>query len=159
VGASFYGGDSQQTNNAPAIWTTMVEAHAEFRSYGFQARAIYARVTNSGDGLAALGPEAQAFATGTVQAGGYVEAGFDVLSLIPSTRMALIPFVRYERFNTQVAVAPGATVDPANLQTNVYLGANFKPIPQVAVKLDYDIRTNAARTGRNQFNVALAYLF
>jgi phosphate-selective porin len=73
--------------------------------------------------------------------------------------MALIPFVRYERFNTQVAVAPGATVDQANLQTNWYLGANFKPIPQVAVKLDYDIRTNAARTGRNQFNVALAYLF
>ena len=159
VGASFYGGDSQQTNDAPAIWTTMVEAHAEFRSHGFQARAIYARVTNSGDGLAALGPDAQAFATGTIQSGGYVEAGFDVLSLIPSTRMALIPFARYERFNTQVAVAPGATVDQANLQTNVYVGANYKPIPQVAVKVDYDFRTNAAGTGRNQLNFALAYLF
>jgi len=159
VGASFYGGDSQQTTDAPAIWTSMVEAHAEFRSHGFQARAIYARVTNSGDGLAALGSDAQAFGTGTVQSGGYVEAGFDVLSLIPSTRMSLIPFARYERFNTQVAVAPGATVDPANLQTNVYLGANYKPIPQVALKIDYDIRTNASRTGRNQLNFALAYLF
>ncbi len=159
VGASFYGGDSQQTNDAQAIWTTMVEAHAEFRSHGFQARAIYARVTNSGDGLAALGSDAQAFGTGTVQSGGYVEAGFDVLSLVPSTRMALIPFVRYERFNTQVAVAPGATVDQANLQTNVYVGANYKPIPQVAVKVDYDFRTNAAGTGRNQLNFALAYLF
>ena len=47
VGTSFYGGDSQQTHDAPAIWTTLVEAHAEFRSHGFQARAIYARVTNS----------------------------------------------------------------------------------------------------------------
>ena len=159
VGASFYGGDSQQTHDATAIWTTMVEAHVEFRSHGFQGRAIYARVTNSGDGLAALGSDAQAFGTGTVQSGGYVEAGYDVLSLIPSTRMALIPFARYERFNTQVAVAPGATVDQANLQTNVYLGANFKPIPQVALKVDYDIRTNAARTGRNQLNFALAYLF
>jgi hypothetical protein len=159
VGASFYGGDSQQTNDAPAIWTTMVEAHLEFRSHGFQGRAIYARVTNSSDGVAAVGGEAQAFGTGTVQSGGYVEAGFDVLSLLSSTRMALIPFVRYERFNTQVAVGPGAAVDPANLQTNVYIGANFKPIPQVAVKLDYDIRTNAASTGRNQLNLALAYLF
>jgi hypothetical protein len=93
VGASFYGGDSQQTNEAPAIWTTMVEAHLEFRSHGFQGRAIYARVTNSGDGLAAVGGDAQAFGTGTVQSGGYVEAGFDVLSLVSSTRMALIPFV------------------------------------------------------------------
>jgi hypothetical protein len=159
IGASFYGGDSQQTNDATAIWTTMVEAHAEFRSHGFQARAIYARVTNSGDGLAALGSDAQAFGTGTVQSGGYIEAGFDVLSLISSTRMSLIPFARYERFNTQVAVAPGATVDQANLQTNVYLGANYKPIPQVALKIDYDIRTNASRTGRNQLNFALAYLF
>jgi hypothetical protein len=158
-GASFYGGDSQQTNDAKAIWTTMVEAHAEFRSHGFQARAIYARVTNSADGLAALGSSAQAFGTGTVQSGGYVEAGFDVLSLIPSTRMALIPFARYERFNTQVAVAPAATIDPANLQTTVYLGANYKPIPQVALKMDYDIKTNAARTGRNQLNFSLAYLF
>jgi len=159
AGASFYGGDSQQTPDATAIWTTMVEAHLEYRSHGFQGRAIYARVTNSGDGLAALGSDAQAFRTGTVQSGGYVEAGFDVLSQLASTRMSLIPFVRYERFNTQVAVAPGASVDQANLQTNWYLGANYKPIPQVAVKMDYDIRTNAARTGRNQFNVALAYLF
>ena len=159
LGASFYGGDSQQTNDAKAIWTTMVEAHAEYRSHGFQARAIYARVTNSSDGLAALGSDAQAFGTGTIQTGGYVEAGFDVLSLIPSTRMSLIPFARYERFNTQVAVAPGAAIDPANLQTTVYLGANYKPIPQVALKIDYDIKTNAAATGRNQLNFALAYLF
>jgi len=159
LGASFYGGDSSQTNDSTAIWTTVVEAHLEFRSHGFQGRAIYARVTNSGDGLAARGSDAQAFGTGTVQSGGYVEAGFDVLSLVPSTRMALIPFVRYERFNTQVAVAPGASADAANLQTNVYIGANFKPIPQVAFKVDYDIRTNAARTGRNQLNLALAYLF
>lgn len=159
LGGSFYAGNSSQANDSTAIWTTLFEGHVEFRSHGFQARAIYARMTNSASGLEAVGPGAQAFATGTVQSGGYVEAGYDVLSLVPSTRMALIPFVRYERFNTQQAVVSGATVNPANLQTTVYVGANYKPIPQVAVKLDYDIRTNAAGTGRNQFNVALAYLF
>ena len=50
-------------------------------------------------------------------------------------------------------------VDPANQRSTVYIGVNYKPIPQVAVKLDYDINTNGAMTGRNQFNVALAYLF
>jgi len=29
----------------------------------------------------------------------------------------------------------------------------------VAVKLDYDFNTNGAMTGRNQLNLALAYLF
>jgi len=141
------------------VWTTLVEAHAEYRGYGFQARAIYARMTNSADGIRALGPDTDASTTGTLQVGGYVEAGYDVLSLVPSTRMALIPFVRYERFNTQQAVASGAVADPANQRSTLYLGVNYKPIPQVAVKLDYDFNTNGAMTGRNQLNLALAYLF
>ena len=159
LGASFYVGNSAQANDSTAVWTTLVEAHAEYRGYGFQARAIYARLTNSADGIRAFGPTSEAFTTGTLQSGGYVEAGYDVLSLVPSTRMALIPFVRYERFNTQQAMAPGAAADPANQRSTVYLGVNYKPIPQVAVKLDYDFNTNGATTGRNQFNVALAYLF
>jgi hypothetical protein len=136
LGASFYVGDSAQANDSTAVWTTLLEAHLEYRGYGFQARAIYARLTNSKDGIQALGPAAQAFNTGTLQSGGYVEAGYDVLSLVPSTRMALIPFVRYERFNTQQAVTQGAAVDPANQRSTVYIGVNYKPIPQVAVKLD-----------------------
>ena len=158
-GASVYVGNSAQANGATAVWTTLVEAHAEYRGYGFQARAIYARMTNSADGIRALGPDTDASTTGTLQSGGYVEAGYDVLSLVPSTRMALIPFVRYERFNTQQAVASGAVADPANQRSTLYLGVNYKPIPQVAVKLDYDFNTNGAMTGRNQLNLALAYLF
>src|SRR5262249_22863823 len=159
LGASFYVGNSAQANGSTAAWTTLLEAHAEYRGPGFQARAIYARMTNTPGGIQAFGPESEASSTGTLQSGGYVEAGYDVLSLVPSTRMALIPFVRYERFNTQQAVAPGALANPANQRSTVYLGVNYKPIPQVAVKLDYDFNTNGATTGPNQFNVALAYLF
>jgi long-subunit fatty acid transport protein len=61
--------------------------------------------------------------------------------------------------NTQLAVAPGATIDPANERTTVALGLNYRPIPQVAVKADFTFQLNAARTGRNQFNLALGYLF
>src|SRR5262249_61508796 len=46
VGASFYGGDSQQTNDAPAIWATMVEADAQFRSPRLQARPLSPRAPN-----------------------------------------------------------------------------------------------------------------
>jgi hypothetical protein len=39
------------------------------------------------------------------------------------------------------------------------LGAVFKPIDNIAVKGDWQKRHNAARTGTNQWNLALGYLF
>jgi hypothetical protein len=38
-------------------------------------------------------------------------------------------------------------------------GVDLKPIPNVVVKADYQVITNAAGTGRNQFNVNLGYAF
>ena len=39
------------------------------------------------------------------------------------------------------------------------LGAVFKPIEPIAIKIDWQRRRNAARTGINQWNVGLGYLF
>jgi hypothetical protein len=163
LGGSFYAGDSAQSAGLAPIWTVLLEAHAEYRASGFQARALYAHLTNSPAGLQALGASAQPFdpagATGALQSGVYIEAGYDVLSLLPAVRQALVPFARLEWMNTQQAVAPGATADPANQQTTIALGLNYRPLPQVAVKADYDLELNAAGTGRNQLNLALGYLF
>ena len=38
-------------------------------------------------------------------------------------------------------------------------GAVFKPIEPIAIKIDWQQRKNAARTGVNQWNVGLGYLF
>jgi hypothetical protein len=159
LGGSFYVGNSAQANGAEAVWTTLLELHAEYRAYGFQARAIYARSTNSDVGIQAYGPGAAPFSTGTLQSGGYVEGGYDVFSLFPTVKQALIPFVRYERLNTQQNVTAGATADLANQRSIVTLGLNYKPIHQVVIKADFSINTNGADTGRNQFDLGLGYLF
>jgi hypothetical protein len=159
LGGSFYVGNSAQANGAEAVWTTLFELHAEYRAYGFQARAIYARLTNSNTGIQAYGPGVPAFSTGTLQSGGYLEAGYDVFSLLPTVKQALIPFVRYERLNTQQNVTAGATADLANQRSIVTLGLNYKPIHQVVIKADFSINTNGADTGRNQFDLGLGYLF
>jgi hypothetical protein len=39
------------------------------------------------------------------------------------------------------------------------LGVDFKPIPNVVLKTDYQWITNASRTGRSQFNMNLGYAF
>ena len=163
LGGSFYAGDSAQALGAAPIWTTLLEAHAEFRSSGFQARALYAHLNNGSAGLQALGtstdPVSAALATGTLQSGAYLEAGYDLFTLAPALRQNLIPFARVEWMNTQQAVAPSAAADLANERTIIALGVNYRPIPQVAVKADFDINLDAAQTGRNQFNLGLGYLF
>jgi hypothetical protein len=73
--------------------------------------------------------------------------------------MSLIPFMRYEAYDTQAAVPAGYFRRPENDVRVVTVGANFKPIPQIVIKADGQWRRNAAFTGVKQFNMALGYEF
>jgi hypothetical protein len=67
--------------------------------------------------------------------------------------------VRWEEFNTQDDVPAGFSADPANDRRIVSLGMAWKPIPNVAVKADYQIQDDDADTGVNQLNAVVSYLF
>ena len=95
---------------------------------------------------------------GSDLSGYYLQAGYDVLALF-ETRQAVIPFVRYETFDTQEAVPDGFLRDPSNdIQVMTY-GVSYKPIPRVVIKLDYQDYENAAGTGVDQWNMAVGFLF
>lgn len=157
LGFSFYRGNSNPEDGAEALITSLWDVHAEYRARGLQVRGLFSRTSNSTDGVAALPATSEAFQTGTRQFGGYVEVGYDVLS--GTGRQALIPFVRYERLNSQQRVVDGATLDPANDVTVKTYGLSYKPIPNVAVKADWNQIENRARTGRDQFNLGLGFYF
>ena len=156
VGASFYSGNSNQSGEGKAITTTLWDVHAEYRLRGLQLRGLYSTITNSRAGVEAIASGVQAREVGTKQFGGYMEAGYDLLR---GGKGSLVPFLRWERLNTQQEVVPGVVADGANDQTVLTLGLNYKPIPNVVVKADYQKIENHALTGRNQFNVALGYYF
>ena len=78
---------------------------------------------------------------------------------LAGSRQALIPFLRWERLNLQQQVAVGMLADPASDQTVHTAGLSWKPIPQVAVKADFSQVRDGARTGRNQWDLALGYEF
>ncbi len=156
LGGSFYSGNSNQSGEGKAIMTTLWDVHAEYRAGGLQVRGIYSTMTNSKAGVEAIATGLQAREVGTRQFGGYLEAGYDVLR---GGKQSLIPFFRWERLNAQSEVVSGVVADGANDQTVLTVGVNYKPIPNVAVKADYQKLENRARTGRNQFNVALGYYF
>ena len=165
VGASFFTGNSGQGRLTPAGVsfggrTTLLDVHADWRWRGLWLRGLYVHTTVSD---AASINEANGFAgdqsVGSRQWGWYVQGGFDLFSLKAGSRLSLTPFVRYERFDTQAAVPAGYERNPENDVTVLTVGAVFKPIDPIAIKLDWQKRTNVARTGVNQWNVGLGYLF
>jgi len=165
VGASVFSGDAGQGRFTPSgetvsALTTVVDAHADWRWRGLWLRGLYAHTTIA---QANLVNELNGFegdeSVGSVQEGWYVQAGFDVLSLVSGTRLSLIPYARYEQYDTQAQVPVGYERNPANDITELTLGAAFQPIPQLILKADWQQRHNAAKTGVNVWNVSLGYVF
>jgi uncharacterized coiled-coil protein SlyX len=162
VGASGYTGGSDQGRKVDGrsfdARVTLLDAHAEWRWRGIQARALTAR-GSIGDAaqVNALNGLSGSESVGRRFTGSYVEAGYDVL--FGRGTASLVPFARWERFDTQDEVPRGFEADPANDVRLWTFGLQYRPIPQVVVKADYQDVRNEARTGVNQFNVALGWLF
>jgi hypothetical protein len=165
LGGSFYAGDSGQGTVVPSTGDTLgastrlVSLHGEYRWRGFQTRGVWVR-SSIGDVVGIN--EVQGFtgsqSVGSRQYGWYGEVGYDLLAAQPGTQ-AVIPYLRYERFDTQHRVPTGFASNPANDVAVATLGVAWKPILNVVVKADWNRIENEARTGVDQFNVALGYLF
>ena len=163
VGAAGYSGNSAQGREVGGDSVdgrvTLWDAHAEWRWRGIQARALTARGTigdareiNAFNGLSGTESVPRKFT------GSYVEAGYDVLFL-RGGRASLVPFARWERYDTQDEVPSGFAANPENDVRLLTLGIQFRPISQVVVKLDYQDYRNEAGTGVDRWNLALGWLF
>ena len=164
VGVSGYVGDSAQgladARGELSVDTRLVETHAEWRGNGLQLRGLWAR--GDIDGVARLNEKLGLTGDRSVGErldGYYLEAGFDVLALRAGSRQSLVPFARWESYDTQAAVPSGFARNPANEIEVLTVGVNWKPIEQLIFKADWQDVKNGAGTGVDQFNLALGYIF
>jgi len=167
AGVGLYNGGSGQeqvvfNGTRLDMGTTVGEVHGQAQFRGLDVRALYAHATVDDAGaasraLASAGVTATSPIADAMQ-GGYVQVGYNVLSQA-STETAVTPYLRYERVDTQHRVPAGFTRALAQDGTFTTLGVDVKPIPNVVIKTDYQWITNAAGTGRNQFNLNLGYAF
>lgn len=157
-GSAYYGGSGQgATVGAEEVQanTFIWEAHGSYQVRGLDLRGLVAGAhVDEAELLNAAGAGGVAERLG----GGYAHVGYDVLRRTGTTQQ-LFPYVRYEWLDTQMEVGDAATPSGANEGSAILLGASWKPVPQVAVKADYQIHSNQAETGRNQFALVLSYLF
>ena len=90
--------------------------------------------------------------------GYYLQAGYDLLAG-RGGEQALTPYLRWEQLDTQAVVPDGWARNPANDRAVLTLGLDFKPLPQLVFKLDWEHNTTAAESGVDQVNVAIGYIF
>ncbi|MEK7233574.1 MAG: hypothetical protein AAB268_07150 [Elusimicrobiota bacterium] len=139
------------------------EAHASAQWRGASVQALYAegRIGNADTlNIAQANTDAAKNSIGSRLFGGYAQAAFDILSVVENNKgQSLSAFFRYERFDTQARTPSTFSKNPANSRVEYTLGATYKPIPQVAVKLDEQWKLNQAHTGVNQWNLGLAFMF
>ena len=164
LGLSGFTGNSGQgasiDGQAIEARVSLFDLHAQYERSGFQARALLVRTRISDVALVIAqngfnGDES----VGSRQYGFYAEAAFDVMNRRPKGQWAVVPFVRYERLSTQDAVPEGFAKDPSLDRTVWTAGLSVKPLTNVVLKADYQWLANKAKTGTNQFNLAIGYLF
>lgn len=163
VGGSAYLGDSGQdltlSGRSVEAGTTIVEGHLEWRWRGLELRAmgVQADLDDVADLNAALNLSGNQ-SVGEKLKGYYLQLGYDLLAGRGGER-ALIPYARWETYNTQDEVPAGFRANPANDIETVTLGLAVKPIEQLILKVDYQDVDNEAGTGIDQFNALLGYVF
>lgn len=163
VGGSAYLGDSGQdvtlSGRSVEVGTTIVEGHLEWRWRGLELRAmgVQADLDDVADLSTALGFTGNQ-SVGEKLQGYYLQLGYDLLAGRGGER-ALIPYARWETYNTQDEVPSGFQANPANDVETLTLGLAVKPIEQLILKVDYQDVDNEAGTGIDQLNALLGYVF
>ena len=156
VAGSFYHGDAGANHPDKKLNLTVTGAAFDLR---YKAKAIEARSEiaafslSDTDKLAAAGTPG----VGSLITGGYVEVGVDVLELAGRTQ-EVVPFVRYETYDTTAEVAEGL-VDPATAATDLVVGVTWRPIPQIALKADHIVRTPEQGDATQMTSLGVGYLF
>lgn len=97
---------------------------------------------------------------GNSMVGYYVEAGYNVLSFCKETSQQLIPFVRYEFYNTHNSVEGDMAKNPAYKNTMITTGLTYKLNPNAVIKADMQFSKNDSdKEYKKVFNAGIGVMF
>jgi hypothetical protein len=159
----FYGPTGKKVDlSVPVIgW----DADVRYRRAGFEWRAVFAEwhlpeadtmmVTRDAAGKLNFDPTKP---VPTLMRGGYVEAAYDVFRPL-ALKHQLLPFARLEAYNTQAGVPAGYTANPTYAVREYTFGLTYRPIQQIVVKADYQLRNRRLGLDEKQLNFGLGFMY
>lgn len=152
----------QQRADSSVVGISMIGADARYHIKGLELRGQlyytafsntekYNTFTRSGSTKNDLGKS---------MFGYYLEAGYNVLQSIPTAKMELIPFVRYQDYNMHASVNKNITANDAYKANVITTGLTLKVTKGVVAKADVDFSKTAAQTERTvTFNAGVGVSF
>lgn len=162
VGASTFIGDAGQGElylgqKIPAS-TWLSEGHIQWHYKGLEFRTLgaYGTIGNAATLSAAKGET-----IGSSNYGFYTELAYNVMPwLWRESTQYLAPFFRYETFDTLATVPTGFDNYDGFFRRYIYQGGlTYKPIENVAVKLDYRNIHSGAGQGANELNMGIGFMY
>lgn len=141
--------------DSSVIGISMLGLDARYKKGGFEARGQFniASNKNTAEYNDFTGKD-----LGSQMIGWYLEAGYDLL-FNAETDQRLVPFVRYEKYNTHAKTEGSLEINQAYDRTDVTVGAGWWLTSGVVLKADYQFFSNAANSSSGQFNMGIGIWF
>lgn len=155
LGLSGYMGWADNGQFGADVQVSIAEFDATYRNHGVEARAQVASVHISETEVLS---EALGETIGSQGLGWYVEGAYNVLDFM-DTNQAILPFVRYEQFNTHASVEGELEADPNLDRTDIVFGMTYRPIPQVSFKIDYAMSDSAGEDTDDKWDLGVGWMF
>jgi len=145
------------TADSSVVGLYMLGADARYQVGGFRARAQFNHglISNS-----SMYNEFTGNDLGSAIGGWYGELAYNILHTRDHFESELIPFVRYERYNTHASVEDGFTPNANFDRTDLTFGMGWKIAAGAMLKIDYQVfRNKGTSDSRQQLNAGVAVWF
>jgi hypothetical protein len=141
-------------------------ADARWRRSGFEWKVLYAEwhlpesraLMLSYNASSALAFPDRKSPVPTLIRGAYVEGAYNVLHPFGVSHQ-LLPFARIEHYTTQAAVPEGFDANPTLSVREHTFGVSYRPIQQVVLKMDYQLRNRKLGFDETQLNVGAGFMY
>lgn len=171
LGLSAYAGKSQSTlfngletentlgmakadSSVVSMMMTGFDARYQIKGFELRGQYIWASLGNTDEYNALTGKD-----LGSSMNGFYIEGAYNVLQHKKSCTYSLIPFIRYEQYDTHASTSAGLARNNAYNRTEITMGIDFKLTPNAVLKGDYQILKTKGSDDKAQLNFGVAITF
>ena len=148
--------------DSSVVGISMIGADARYQYNGLELRGqfYYTSIANAGEYNAFTASGATANDLGKSMLGYYVEAGYNVFRPFAGIENELVPFIRYEFYDTHNSLEPGTIKNLNYKNTIITTGLTFNLNQKAVIKTDVQFTKSASSEEYNKvFSAGIGVMF
>jgi hypothetical protein len=154
--------EANSAADSSVVGISMIGLDSRYSIKGLQIRAglYYTSISNSLAYNYFTADENELNNLGSAMMGYYIEAGYNVLRWADKCKSELIPFIRYEYYNTHQSVEEGISKNKSYANTIITTGFSWKISKGAVLKVDMQyVKSDIDDKFKNIFNTGFGVMF